>query len=85
MYIKSMLEPLCTHSHATLHHDSISYTVADSHTHTYGFTRFSAAPRATILLLLRNHALMRSTSVLSCLDERTACIYIISSDVCAFS
>ncbi len=30
-------------------------------------------------------SLMRSTSVLSCLDERTACIYIISSDVCAFS
>ncbi len=26
-----------------------------------------------------------STSVLSCLDERTACIYIFSSDVCAFS
>ncbi len=51
---------------------------------TYGFTRFTAAPRATILLL-RNHALMRSTFVLSCLDERTACIYIISSDVCAFS
>ncbi len=50
----------------------------------YGFTRFSAAPHATTLLL-RNHALMRSTSVLSCLDERTACIYIISSDVGAFS
>ncbi len=32
-----------------------------------------------------NHALMHSTSVLSCLDERTACIYIFSLDVCAFS
>ncbi len=31
------------------------------------------------------HSCACSTSVLSCLDERTACIYIISSDVCAFS
>ncbi len=31
------------------------------------------------------HSSACSTSVLSCLDERTACIYIISSDVCAFS
>ncbi len=31
------------------------------------------------------HSCARSTSVLSCQDERTACIYIISSDVCAFS
>ncbi len=29
-----------------------------SHKHTYRFTRFSAAPHATILLF-RNHALMR--------------------------
>ncbi len=65
--------------------DSISYTVAGSHTHTYRFTRFSAAPHATILLLRTTHSCACSTSVLSCLDERTACIYIISSDVCAFS
>ncbi len=31
------------------------------------------------------HSCACSTSVLSCLDERTACIYIISSDVFAFS
>ncbi len=31
------------------------------------------------------HALMHSTSVLGFLDERTACIYIFSSDICAFS
>ncbi len=35
--------------------------------------------------LLRHHALMHSTYVLSCLDERTACICIFSSEVCAFS
>ncbi len=36
-------------------------------------------------LLLRNHALMHRIFVLSCLDERTACIYIFSSHVCTFS
>ncbi len=34
--------------------------------------------------LLRHHALKHSTYVLSCLDERTACISLFSSDVCAF-
>ncbi len=83
MYVGAALSAYM-HTYLYIPADSVSYTVAGSHTHTYGLTRFSAAPHATILLL-RNHALMRSTSVLSCLDERTACAYIISSDVCAFS
>ncbi len=38
-------------------------------------------PRSTELLCLTSNC----TYVLSCLDERTACISIYSSDVCAFS
>ncbi len=34
--------------------------------------------------ILEHHAQHLRTSV-SCLDERTACIYVFSSDVCAFS
>ncbi len=72
---RCMFEPLCP---------SVSYTVVASHTHTYGHTSFSAAP-CTTTQTPPTHSCTAPTNVLSCLDERAACIYIFSSDVGAFS
>ncbi len=74
------ITPSYIHTYLYIPADSVSYTVVASHTHTYGHTSFSAAP-ASYYVLLRNKprthsSCMHSTSVLSCLDERTACIRI---------
>ncbi len=56
-------------------HDLVSISVhADTIHHSY----YYHATHPTI-------PLMHRTYVLLCLDERTACIFIYSSDVCAFS
>ncbi len=82
------------HTHTNMHHiihlylrryfDRCIYTCwSRSATRTHKETPVSVPPLAR--LLIGHHALIHSTYVLRCLDERTACIYIFSSDVCAFS
>ncbi len=61
-----------------------SYCCASEDVHSTSMHQ-SGCERGALARLLRHHALMHSTYVLSCLDERTACIYIFSSDICAFS
>ncbi len=77
----------CMHTYLYIPADSVSYTVVASHKHTCGHTSFSAAPPSQYYYSYSEttHSCTASTSVLSCLDERTACIYVFSSDVCAFS
>ncbi len=83
-----MTYTLPAHLHTLMHmphlHHDIANTIVASHTHTYGHTSFGAAP-ASHGYSDTTHSRIHSTYVLSCLDERTACMNIFSSNVCAFS
>ncbi len=74
------------HTYLYIPADSVSYTVIDSHTHTYGHTSFSAAPHITILLCYSEttHSCTAPPYLAAWMSGPLAYTYIFSSDVCAF-